>query len=156
MQSAYDTIEKFLFPAHVLEISRETILPVNQIPYIATIVWCIGLLIQVNIEVFALIIFDVFHVPYIWFIHSLIECGVTLGTPLLYVFWMLEFNQISSRPFLWNVLFVTPTYSTATTFTHFFSCPKWTLILDIYANYAEKLSLDERLQCLEGVLIDED
>lgn len=63
VQPTDNSVKSLLFSAHVLEVSTKTVLMVDCLPYVAAVVSCIGLFVEIHIEVLALVILNVLHVP---------------------------------------------------------------------------------------------
>lgn len=63
MQSADDAVQYLLLPAHVLEVSTEAVLVVDQLPDVAAVIGGVSLLVKIHVEVLTSVVFDVFHVP---------------------------------------------------------------------------------------------
>ena len=144
MQTADNPIQYFLLSAHVLEVSTKAVLTVYGLPDIAPIIGCVGLLVDIHIEVLALVVLDVLHVPD----PRRIVC--TLRTPLLQIARHIFLDEVSACPFLWDILLVAATDRATPTFAHFLTSPEWTFIVDVDSDDAEELRTNECLQIFMG------
>lgn len=106
--------------------------------------------IVIEIEVFSLIIFLIFNMPYPV---NLLWSRISLSFPKIFtpktILYFISFYPISR-----NIFFITAADSTTFGLTYFISDPKLTFPVQINPDHSEVFGLDERMQKLMCFLID--
>jgi hypothetical protein len=141
VESADDGVEGLLLVAElvVVVVGVEAVVSVDQLPDIRPVVVRERLHICEDVEVLALVVLDVLHVP------DPPRLLPALGAPEIFAFGV-AVDLVSTGPKQRYVLLITPTDCTALGLAYLVHVAKLTLLVKVETNHAEELSLHEFMQ----------
>lgn len=149
MQTWNDCVEDLFFIAEfLLKGGFKTVLFIDQLPNITTIVVGERLYISVNIEVLPFIVSHVLDMP-----HPTVASTVPLRSPQLLSFLHMRAHAISTAPKERDIIFTATTNGAAFTFAHFKEEINGAFLINIKPNDSKILGLNKLIERPDRALI---